>query len=137
MDTLRLSMRRTLPSTLFVHYAIPTNAPIEAPKSCWARAETVFNARRPQWTDGWVGGVYATLISVVTYFSIGNQIICVLYAVVLPQVFELTLNTTFYFIQLVSTKNICFQFLIKILKILKITFSLTPNWYLKLKMVSY
>lgn len=47
MDTLRLSMRRTLPSTLFVHNPIPTNAPIEAPKSCWARTETVFNARRP------------------------------------------------------------------------------------------
>jgi len=119
MDTLRLSMRRTLPSTLFVHYAISTNAPIEAPKSCWARTETVFNARRPQWTGGRVGGVYATLISVVKYFSMGNQIICVLYAVVLRQVFELILNIIiFSCIQRVST-NICFQFLINILKILK------------------
>lgn len=120
MDTLRLSMRRTLPSTLFVHYAIPTNAPIEAPKSCWARTETVFNARRPRWTGGRVGGVYATLISVVKYFSIGNQIICVLYAVVLRQVFELILNIIiFSFIHHVST-NICFKFFIKILKILRI-----------------
>jgi len=118
MDTLRLSMRRTLPSTLFVHYAIPTNAPIEAPKSCWARTETVFNARRSRWTGGWAGGVYATLISVVKYFSIGNQIICVLYAVVLRTSVWVNFK---YYIFLYSTREhkYLFSIIIKTLKILK------------------